>query len=336
MKKLTDSYGRQITYFRISLTDRCNFRCIYCSPSEESFRFIEHQDILRYEEILEIAEVGVEMGMTKIRLTGGEPLARKGIVDFIKQLNKIASIEDISMTTNGYYLSEMATSLKDAGLSRVNISLDSLQKEKFKEITGFYGLEKVLQGIDKSLQLDLTPVKINVVLLKGINDNEVEDFMRLTINKPLYIRFIELMPTNHELSQIYQGHFLSAQSIQKKIKMKFPGLKPISMEKGYGPAVYYQLPGAKGLFGFISAVSQHFCAQCNRIRLTAEGKIRPCLFSSQEVDIKKKLRQIPANQPELRKELIQKCLLRAVHNKPLRHHIGQKNISEFGMSQIGG
>ncbi len=336
MKKLIDSYGREISYFRISLTDRCNFRCIYCSPSDKNFCFIKHQDILRYEEILEIVRVATDMGMTKIRLTGGEPLVRKGVVDFIKQLNQIKALEDISMTTNGYYLSEMATSLKSAGLNRVNISLDSLKKEKFKEITGFDGLEKVLQGINISLQVGLTPVKINLVLLKGINDDEVEDFIRLTVNEPLHIRFIELMPTNHELTQINEGHFISAQSIKEKMKIEFPDLKTASIVKGYGPAVYYQLPGAKGMVGFITAVSQHFCARCNRIRLTAEGRLRPCLFSSREVNLKERLRQIPLNQQNLRKEVIRQCLIEAVRKKPFQHHIGQKHISEFNMSQIGG
>ncbi len=336
MKKLIDSYDRQIIYFRISLTDRCNFRCIYCSPSERDFCFVKHQNILRFEEILEIVRVATGMGMTKIRLTGGEPLVRKGVVDFIKVLNQIDALEDISMTTNGYYLSEMASSLKSVGLNRVNISLDSLQREKFKEITGFDRLGKVIQGIDASLQAGLTPVKINVVLLKGINDNEVEDFIRLTVNRPFYIRFIELMPTNHQLTQINQGHFVSAHTIKDKMKIKFPDLKPALIEKGYGPAIYYQLPGAKGMFGFITAVSQHFCARCNRIRLTAEGKLRPCLFSSREVDIRDKLRQIPLNQRELRKEMIRKCLEEAVQLKPFRHHIGYENNSEFDMSKIGG
>ncbi|MDD3641525.1 MAG: GTP 3',8-cyclase MoaA [Atribacterota bacterium] len=336
MKKLIDKYGREITYLRISLTDRCNFRCIYCSPSDKNFCFIKHQNILRFEEILEIAQVAVKMGMTKIRLTGGEPLVRKGVIAFIEKLRAIEGLEDISMTTNGYYLSEMAESLKKAGLNRVNISLDSLQREKFKMITGFDGLERVLQAIDSSLELGLEPVKINVVLLKGINDDEVENFIQLTYDKPLYVRFIELMPTNHELTQINQGHFVSADIIKKKMKMKFPDLRPISIEKGYGPAVYYQLPGAKGMVGFITAVSQHFCAKCNRIRLTAEGKIRPCLFNSREVEIRDRLRKIPMNEKEKREKTIQYCLEEAIKIKPFRHHIGNKNLSEFDMSKIGG
>ncbi len=164
----------------------------------------------------------------------------------------------------------------------------------------------------------------------------MEEFIRLTVNEPLYIRFIELMPTNHELTQINQGHFVSAQNIKDEMKMRFPNLKPASVERGYGPAVYYQLPGAKGMVGFITAVSQHFCAKCNRIRLTAEGRLRPCLFSSREVEIKDKLRQIPLKEQEAREETIQQSLEEAIRIKPFRHHIGSKNISEFDMSKIGG
>lgn len=336
MEKMIDLYGRQISYFRISLTDRCNFRCIYCSPVSKKFHFIAHEQILRYEEILEIVQVAAEMGMTNIRVTGGEPLVRKGVVDFIRQLKKIKELEDISMTTNGYYLSEMAHSLKSAGLDRVNISLDSLDKEKFKNITGFDGLSKVLAGIDAALEEELTPVKINVVLLKNINEDEVENFIKLAIKRPLSIRFIELMPTNHQLTEFNKEHFISARTMQQEMKEKLPYLKTTLMEKGWGPATYYQLPDAQGRFGFITAVSQHFCARCNRIRLTAEGNLRPCLFSARELELKKKLREIPQNKPELRKKLIKQYLMAAIKAKPLGHQLGEKNISEFDMSQIGG
>ncbi|MFZ2331188.1 MAG: GTP 3',8-cyclase MoaA [Atribacterota bacterium] len=336
MEKLIDSYGRQIVYLRISLTDRCNFRCIYCSPSESKFRFIEHEQILRFEEILEIANAAVEMGITKIRLTGGEPLVRKGVVGFIRQLRQIGGLEDISMTTNGFFLSEMAQSLKSAGLDRVNISLDSLDREKFKAITGFDGLPKVREGIDAALREGLTPVKINVVLLKGINDDEIENFIKLTIAQPLNVRFIELMPTNQVLKEITADHFISAQKIQEKIQGKYPDISSASVEKGCGPASYYQLKGAKGIFGFITAVSQHFCARCNRVRLTAEGNLRPCLYSFKELELKKELRKIPLNEHKLRNKLIKNFLKEAVKAKPLRHGLAEKNSVEFDMSKIGG
>ncbi|HNR65717.1 MAG TPA: GTP 3',8-cyclase MoaA [Atribacterota bacterium] len=336
MEKLIDSYGRQIVYLRISLTDRCNFRCIYCSPSECKFRFIEHEQILRFEEILEIANAAVEMGITKIRLTGGEPLVRKGVVGFIRQLRQIGGLEDISMTTNGFFLSEMAQSLKSSGLDRVNISLDSLVREKFRAITGLDELPRVLEGIDAAFREGLTPVKINVVLLKGINDDEVESFIKLTIARPLNVRFIELMPTNQVLKEITADHFISLQKIQEKIQGKFPDISPASVEKGCGPASYYQLKGAKGIFGFITAVSQHFCARCNRVRLTAEGNLRPCLYSFKELELKKELRKIPLNEHKLRNKLIKSFLKEAVKAKPLRHGLTEKNSAEFDMSKIGG
>ena len=338
MGKLIDSCGRQIIYLRVSLTDRCNFRCIYCSPVDKVFHFIEHEQILRFEEILEIAQAGAEIGITKIRLTGGEPLVRKGIVPFINQLSKINGLEDISMTTNGYYLSEMAHSLHDAGLDRVNISLDSLNRRKFKRITGFDGLPKVLRGIETALQEGLIPVKINVVLLKGINDDEVENFIKLTIDKPLAVRFIEFMPTNHQLQETNEGRFISAKVILERIMNKYPNAHSITAEKGCGPASYYQLPGGQGMFGFITAISQHFCSRCNRIRLTAEGNLRPCLLNDRELELKKRLREIPQSQTELRKDTIKSLLKEAVLSKPLGHRLGsgEKDITNFDMSQIGG
>ena len=338
MKKLIDSFGREISYLRVSVTDRCNFRCIYCSPEDEHFCKISHQDVLRYEEILEAVKVSAQLGMTKIRITGGEPLVRKGIISFIKSLNQIKEVQDISMTTNGYYLSDYALALKKAGLNRVNISLDSLQREKFIHITGRDGLTKVLQGIDEALRLGLSPVKINVVLLKGINDDEIENFIQLTQTKPLYIRFIELMPTRSELKQINQGHFVSAKRLQEKIKPKYHSLQSASVATGYGPAVYYQLPDAKGMFGFIAAVSQHFCARCNRIRLTSEGHLRPCLFSDKEIDLKERLRDVSQKETIKRRRIIQKALQEAVQQKPFQHKFmdGKNIISNFDMSRIGG
>ncbi len=336
MEKLIDSFGREIIYLRVSLTDRCNFRCIYCSPAENMFHFIKHEQILRFEEILEIVQAAVEMGITKVRLTGGEPLARRGVVNLIRQLKKITGLEDISMTTNGYYLSEMARSLHNAGLDRVNISLDSLDREKFKSIAGFDGLPQVLDGIDAALREGLTPVKINVVLLKGINDNEVENFIKLTAERPLTVRFIELMPTNHSLKEINESHFISVKKIREKIMDRFLEIKEVLAEKGCGPASYYHLPDAQGMFGFITAVSQHFCTCCNRIRLTAEGNLRPCLFNDSELELKKRLRKVPLNQRELRKSTIRNFLKEAVQEKPSGHRLGAQNNADFSMSQIGG
>lgn len=336
MEKLIDSFGREIIYLRVSLTDRCNFRCTYCSPAEKIFHFIKHEQILRFEEILEIVQAAVEMGITKVRLTGGEPLVRRGVVDFVRQLKKIAELEDISMTTNGYYLSEMAYSLHNAGLDRVNISLDSLDKEKFKSITGVDGLYKVLDGIGTALQEGLVPVKINVVLLRDVNDDEVENFIELTAERPLIVRFIELMPTSHSLEEISERHFISAKRTREKIMDRFPEIKGVLVGKGCGPASYYQLPGAQGMFGFITAVSQHFCARCNRIRLTAEGNLRPCLLNDTELELKNELREAPLTQRELRKSVIQNFLKEAVRVKPLGHRLEARDNADFSMFQIGG
>jgi len=206
MNKLIDNFGREISYLRVSITDRCNYRCIYCQ-SEKEFEFIPHQEILRFEEIVEIVQEAVNLGVTKVRITGGEPLVREGIVDFIRHLRKINKLEDISLTTNGFFLPEYAEKLKDAGLNRVNISLDSLQEEKYKKITRGGSLEKALKGIDSALKAGLLPIKINTVLIRGINDDEVEDFVRLTLERPLNIRFIEFMPSGEEVINEFEDKF---------------------------------------------------------------------------------------------------------------------------------
>ena len=335
MNKLIDNFGREISYLRVSITDRCNYRCIYCKP-EEQFEFIPHKEILRYEEIVEIIEEAVNLGVTKVRITGGEPLARKGVVDFIKKLREIKKLEDISLTTNGFFLSEYAEKLKDAGLNRVNISLDSLQEEKYKRITRGGSLEKALKGIDSALKAGLLPIKINTVLIRGINDDEVEDFVRLALERPLNIRFIEFMPTGEEVI----NKFISVQEIKEKLIKKYL-LNPIKICNSNGPANYFRIKGAKGTVGFITALSQHFCETCNRIRLTSEGKLRPCLFSNKGIDIKKTIRKLARDKKNdrfLRKEIIKDKLKEAVKLKPVGHKLNiknQENLS-FHMSRIGG
>ena len=338
MSQLVDSLGRKITYLRVSITDRCIYRCIYCKP-EEQFEFIPHEEILRYEEIMEIIEEAVNLGVTKVRITGGEPLVRKGVVDFIKKLREIKKLEDISLTTNGFFLSEYAEKLKDAGLNRVNISLDSLQEEKYKKITRGGSLEKVLKGIDSALKAGLLPIKINTVLFRGINDEEVENFVRLTLERPLSIRFIELMPSLEGIIDNYKDKFISGLNIKENLAKKY-SFNPIKTNSGNGPAKYYQIEGGKGTIGFITALSQHFCQTCNRIRLTSEGKIRPCLFSNQEIDLKKALREV-GNSGEgqiLRRKVIRDKIEMAVKLKPKGHKIkeGISNNLSFKMSRVGG
>jgi len=338
MNKLIDNFGREISYLRVSITDRCNYRCVYCQ-SEKEFEFIPHQEILRFEEIVEIVQEAVNLGITKVRVTGGEPLVRKGIVDFIRHLRKINKLEDISLTTNAFFLSEYAEKLKDAGLNRVNISLDSLQEEKYKKITRGGSLEKVLKGIDSALKAGLLPIKINTVIIRGINDDEVEDFVRLALERPLNIRFIEFMPSGEEVINEFKNKFISAQEIKEKLIKKYL-LNPIKISNANGPAKYYQIKGGQGTIGFITALSQHFCKTCNRIRLTSEGKLRPCLFSNAEVDIKQAIRKLARDKNEgfLRKEIIRDKLKEAVRLKPEGHKLNiknQENLS-FHMSRIGG
>ena len=336
MNKLIDNLGREISYLRVSVTDRCNYRCIYCKP-EEQFEFIPHEEILRYEEIVEIIEEAVNSGVTKVRITGGEPFARKGVVDFIKKLREIKKLEDISLTTNGFFLSEYAEKLKDAGLNRVNISLDSLQEEKYKRITRGGSLEKALKGIDSALKAGLLPIKINTVLIRGINDDEVEDFVRLTLGRPLNIRFIEFMPSGEELKDNYRDKFISVLEIKESLAEKY-SFRPIDINSGNGPAKYYQIKGGQGTIGFITALSQHFCKTCNRIRLTSEGKLRPCLFSNMEVDIKQAIRNAKTDDKIIRSKIIRNNIGEAISIKPEGHRLNEKfsNRDSFKMSKIGG
>jgi cyclic pyranopterin phosphate synthase len=339
MNQLIDNFGREISYLRVSITDRCNYRCIYCQP-ERQFEFIPHEEILRYEEIVEIVQEAVELGITKVRITGGEPLVREGIVDFIRQLKKIDKLEDISLTTNGFFLSEYAEKLKAAGLNRVNISLDSLQEEKYRRIARAGSLKKVLKGIDSAFKAGLLPIKINTVVMKGINDDEIDDFVKLALLRPLNIRFIELMPSGEEVIKEFKNKFISVQKIKEKLIKKYL-LRPIKISTSNGPAKYFQIEGGKGTVGFINALSQHFCKTCNRIRLTSEGKLRPCLFSNKEIDIKSEIRnseKLNTSIPYLRKKLIQEKIIEAVKLKPASHQLNAKvknNIS-FQMSKIGG
>jgi len=336
MSQLVDSFGRKITYLRVSITDRCNYRCIYCQPDEQ-FKFISHEEILRYEEIVEIIEEAVNLGVTKVRITGGEPLARKGVIDFIKKLGEIKKLEDISLTTNGFFLSEYAEKLKDAGLNRVNISLDSLQEEKYKKITRGGSLEKVLKGIDSALKAGLLPIKINTVLIRGINDDEVEDFVRLALKSPLNIRFIEFMPSGEELKDNYSDKFISVLEIKESLAEKY-SFGPIAINSGNGPAKYYQIKGGQGTVGFITALSQHFCETCNRIRLTSEGKLRSCLFSNKEVDIKQAIRNTKTDDKIIRSKIIRDNIREAINIKPEGHKLNKKfsNRDFFKMSKIGG
>lgn len=333
---MKDNYGRKIDYLRISLTDRCNLRCIYCMP-EEGVPFRSHESILRIEEIADFTRRAAQAGIRRVRLTGGEPLVRKGVVDLVREIAATPGIEDISLTTNGILLPKMAADLKDAGLTRVNISLDTLDPDQFHMVTRVGYLEDTLAGIDAALAAGFDPVKINAVAVRSLNQDFL-GFARLSVDRPLHVRFIEYMPVGE--SSGFDGcgwgkkDVIPSEELLETINAHareegMDELVPAGADRpiGWGPARYYEFPGAKGTVGFISPLSRHFCSECNRIRLTADGKIRPCLFSDTEYDVKSALR-------EGGDDAVRAVLFEALGAKPDEHH--DKVGTERGMSQIGG
>lgn len=327
--KLIDSFNRHINYLRISVTDRCNLRCIYCMP-QEGVSLIGHDDILKYEEILRITRIAASRGIQKIRVTGGEPLVRKGITGFIAKLHQIPGITEISLTTNGTLLQFFAKALRKSGMKRINISLDTLNPQKYKRITRIGDINTVLTGIRKARKAGFNPIKINVVVMRGINDDELLSFAGLTKKHPVHIRFIEFMPVNTKPGW-NRDYFISNTDIQNEIN-KMGKLIQLPLPKNTGPAQMFQLKGALGKLGFISPLSNHFCARCNRLRLTADGKLRTCLFSDCETDLKTPLRS-SCSDTELH-EIITKAIL----SKPAQHTILEPSFKKCmrGMSAIGG
>lgn len=331
---LIDRFGRNINYLRVSITDRCNLRCIYCNP-EANIIYKNQQQILTYEEILKIVKVCVDLGITKIRLTGGEPLVRKDVVCLVSLLSKIKGIEDLSLTTNGVFLEAYAKDLKKAGLKRINISLDTLDREKYKFITKFDGLHKVLNGINKSLEIGFYPIKINVVVMKNINEDEIIEFAKLTLKEPLHIRFIEYMPIGCTKDE-WEEKFVPYNKI-KNYCQSLGVLKEIKIFDNNTAIPSYQFENAKGMISFISPVSKPFCDRCSRLRLTSDGNLRSCLFSSQMVDLKKILRNNNVNNQVVYNALKQ-SIIHAVKIKPKESQILCNNYiyKELTMCQIGG
>jgi GTP 3',8-cyclase len=329
---MIDGYNRNINYLRISVTDRCNLRCGYCMP-KEGLSVIGHEDILRYEEILRIVEVAVKMGVAKVRITGGEPLVRRGVVDFIARLSAISGLTDISLTTNGILLESFADPLFRAGIKRINISLDSLDEGKYAHITRGGELKAVLRGIEAVHQAGFNPIKINTVVIKGTNDDEILDFARLSVNKPFQIRFIELMPMG-QAGDHYAGKFLSNDVIRGSIEEKFHLEALLGKNKTDGPARIYRIDGAKGTVGFISPISSHFCRNCNRLRLTADGHLRACLLSDGEISLREALRRSCSD------EELQQFITDAIARKPLQHDISrdENRLKKCAkeMSSLGG
>jgi len=325
-----DNFQREINYLRVSVTDRCNLRCFYCLPPH-GVKSIPHEEILRLEEIVHLVRAATLVGVKKVRITGGEPLVRKGLVSFVEALAAIPAIDDLALTTNGILLAEYAAELKAAGLKRVNVSLDSLRPEKYAQITRGGELARAWAGIEAALALEMHPVKLNTVLLKGLNDDEIVDLAGLSRQFPLHIRFIELMPVG-TCKPWAADYFLSAGQARETIEQNLGTLHEVRKLAGSGPARYYRLVGAPGTIGFIPAVSDHFCDRCNRLRLTASGSLRSCLYDEREVDVKSALRR-GASLEELAR-----LVARAIARKPGRHHLGEagEGGGQKAMSRIGG
>lgn len=328
-----DGYSRPINYLRISVTDRCNLRCQYCMPPD-GIPWIPHEKILRYEEIALIVRAATEVGISHVRLTGGEPLVRLGVVDLVRMLADIPGIRDLAMTTNGTLLPRYARALAEAGLDRVNVSLDTLRQDRFQSITRHGRLEDVLAGIEAAHQAGLEPVKINTVVIRGMNDDEVVDLAWRTMEPGWNVRFIEWMPVGDAAPSdngVWRDKVVTADEMRRKIETALGALEAVGVGTGNGPARYYRLPDAKGTVGFITPVSEHFCYHCNRLRLTADGQLRPCLLSDYEIDLRTPLRQ-GADAAQ-----IKALILEAIKSKPLQHHLNECDRPEKRvMSQIGG
>jgi cyclic pyranopterin phosphate synthase len=327
---LYDKHKRLIDYLRVSVTDRCNLSCVYCKP-RAGMKVLRHRDILSYEEICRLVALAVRLGITRVRVTGGEPLVRRGIIDFIAALNSLEGLQDISITTNGVLLEEMADGLITAGKPRLNISLDSLDPDKFRTITGSDNFERVWRGINRAEELGFFPLKINMVPVRGMNDDEVANFARLTLDRRIHVRFIEFMPIGAD-DRWHRESCVSASDIRSVIERDVGPLTPFTSGNSAGPSDNYQLPDARGVIGFISPITRHFCVSCRRLRLTADGKIRPCLLSDSEIDIKSPLRG-GCNDAEL-----ERLFRLALEIKPDRHYINEAGPGCFQrtMSKIGG
>ncbi|MCL0049911.1 GTP 3',8-cyclase MoaA [Thermodesulfovibrionales bacterium] len=334
MGMIKGSSERIIDYLRISVTDRCNLRCIYCMPSD-GIRPVKHKDIIRYEEIIRIVRIATYLGIKKIRLTGGEPLVRKNLEYLIVSISNIPKIQEISLTTNGVLLKEYAHLLASAGLRRVNVSLDSIRPGRYKEITRGGDLRSVMEGIHEAERAGLLPVKINMIPIKGINDDEIEEFARLAIETHIHVRFIEFMPIGAR--EIWsQERSVPTDEIKERVSAIMP-LLPVKV-RGLGSARYFRSEIARGAIGFISPVTDHFCNSCNRIRLTSDGKIRPCLFSETEIDIKSEMRSGASDKE------IERLLRLSVAIKPKRDSLKPQILMEHErdfaflrpMSKIGG
>jgi len=333
MPELIDRFGRKHSYLRISVTDRCNLRCLYCMP-EEGMVFMEQERLLTYPQIVEVAEAAAKLGIRKFRITGGEPLVRPGLEELVAGLAALPGVEDISLTTNGLLLAKQAEPLKRAGLKRVNVSLDTMDAVRFKFIARRGELEKVWEGIEAAAEAGLAPIKLNCVLLKGVNEDEIGRFLKLSAERPIHVRFIEYMPIGHDDAG-WRDHYLPLSRVLEEAARLGYELERAQGPKGSGPSENWRLTGGAGTFGLIHPVSEHFCTNCNRLRLTADGHIKPCLYWIDELNVKPAL-----GSPEA----MERLFLRAMDVKPENHEMAALLAgdplshvpTERRMSQIGG
>lgn len=331
MEPLVDSYGRRIKSMRISITDKCNFRCTYCMPAE-GLPWLKKAEILSYEEIVRVARVAVAIGIEQIRLTGGEPLVRRDVPELVRQLRQIDGLRSLSLTTNGILLKQQASALAEAGLTRINVSLDSLVREKFAQLTRRDQLGRVLEGLEELEKYPaIHPIKINAVAMRGYTEEEVLDFARLARRKPFVVRWIEFMPLDAD--QIWRKEdILTGGEIKQIIEAEYGPLVPVKTGDPAETARRYTFSDGIGEVGFINPVSEPFCASCDRIRLTADGQLRTCLFATEETDLRSVLR---SNADD---EALAQTIRQAVWHKELKHYIGDKRFKRANrsMSMIGG
>ena len=326
---MIDQFGRTVRYLRVSVTDKCNLRCVYCMPLE-GLDWLKREEILTYEEIAEVVRTMAGRGLERVRITGGEPLIRRDLSDLVKMIADVPEIEDLSLSTNAVLLADQAEALKQAGVQRLNISLDSLQADRVDAISRRPGsYSKIMEGLDAAEEVGFAPLKINVVLIRGQNDDEIEDFARITRERPWHIRFIELMPTGANLD-LSANSFVSCADALRRVR-KIEQLEPVDGPFGNGPATYYRFPGAPGTVGVITPMSHNYCDRCNRMRLTASGQLRPCLFGDIETNLRDPLRAGQDLRP-----LIEETL----RIKPERHYLIQGSAAGSGglvaLSQTGG
>lgn len=326
---MRDGFGRRIEYLRISVTDKCNLRCVYCMPVE-GLPWLRRDDLLTYEEIERIVATMAPMGLRRLRITGGEPLVRRELPSLVEGLAAIPGIDDIALSTNAVLLAPVAEQLRAAGVRRVNISLDSLRADRVDAIARRAGShERIFEGLAAAEQAGFDPIKINVVVMRGRNDDEIEAFARTTMDRPWHVRFIEVMPVGENLD-ISAAEYVSSLEMLERVRA-IGELQPVTGPSGNGPATYFQFPGAAGTVGVITPMSHNYCDRCNRMRLTADGKLRPCLFGDLHTDLREPLR---AGRP------LEPLILETLRIKPQRHHLVQGSTRGSGgllaLSQVGG